>query len=438
MNTRTLLSIGTAMLVVGGTALGSAGFGGAAAEAGTRSSADLAQRAAKAVAKRDPAAVAMAEEAVAAAPGDAETRVLLGRAYLQAGRFASARDAFSDVLRLRPSDGRSALNLTLASIATGDWQGARTVLAAHRHEISATDYGLALALAGDPAGGAAILTQAARESGATAKTRQNLALTLALTGQWGLAKAVAAADMSPADVDKRIAEWAQFAQPTAASDQVASLLGVRAVFDRGQPVALALATPAVPAVPAAAPAPVMVAAAEPVVAPAPTPVPVVETAPVAPAVVPVVASPAMVAAVTFGPRREVVQPLPAPLIRADGPAKVSLAAFVKARAAQPVAKAASGEWHVQLGAFANAGGARNAWGRISHRFASVGGHVPQGASYKAGSDALYRLSVGGFDHGGADRLCRSVRAGGGTCFVRRAAGDQVAQWARGGVQVASR
>jgi len=380
MNTRTLLSIGTAMLVVGGTALGSAGFGGAAAEAGTRSSADLAQRAAKAVAKRDPAAVAMAEEAVAAAPGDAETRVLLGRAYLQAGRFASARDAFSDVLRLRPSDGRSALNLTLASIATGDWQGARTVLAAHRHEISATDYGLALALAGDPAGGAAILTQAARESGATAKTRQNLALTLALTGQWGLAKAVAAADMSPADVDKRIAEWAQFAQPTAASDQVASLLGVRAVFDRGQPVALALATPAVPAVPAAAPAPVMVAAAEPVVAPAPTPVPVVETAPVAPAVVPVVASPAMVAAVTFGPRREVVQPLPAPLIRADGPAKVSLAAFVKARAAQPVAKAAAGEWHVQLGAFANAGGARNAWGRISHRFASVGGHVPQGAS----------------------------------------------------------
>jgi len=438
MNTRTLLSIGTAMLVVGGTALGSAGFGGAAAEAGTRSSADLAQRAAKAVAKRDPAAVAMAEEAVAAAPGDAETRVLLGRAYLQAGRFASARDAFSDVLRLRPSDGRSALNLTLASIATGDWQGARTVLAAHRHEISATDYGLALALAGDPAGGAAILTQAARESGATAKTRQNLALTLALTGQWGLAKAVAAADMSPADVDKRIAEWAQFAQPTAASDQVASLLGVRAVFDRGQPVALALATPAVPAVPAAAPAPVMVAAAEPVVAPAPTPVAVAETAPVAPAVVPVVASPAMVAAVTFGPRREVVQPLPAPLIRADGPAKVSLAAFVKARAAQPVAKAAAGEWHVQLGAFANAGGARNAWGRISHRFASVGGHVPQGASYKAGSDALYRLSVGGFDHGGADRLCRSVRAGGGTCFVRRAAGDQVAQWARGGVQVASR
>ena len=435
MNTRTLLSIGTAMLVVGGTVLGSAGFGGAAAEAGTRSSADLAQRAAKAVAKRDPAAVAMAEEAVAAAPGDAETRVLLGRAYLQAGRFASARDAFSDVLRLRPSDGRSALNLTLASIATGDWQGARTVLAAHRHEISATDYGLALALAGDPAGGAAILTQAARESGATAKTRQNLALTLALTGQWGLAKAVAAADMSPADVDKRIAEWAQFAQPTAASDQVASLLGVRAVFDRGQPVALALATQAVPV---AAPAPVMVAAAEPVVAPAPTPVAVVETASVAPAVVPVVASPAMVAAVTFGPRREVVQPLPAPLIRADGPAKVSLAAFVKARAAQPVAKAASGEWHVQLGAFANAGGARNAWGRISHRFASVGDHVPQGASYKAGSDALYRLSVGGFDHGGADRLCRSVRAGGGTCFVRRAAGDQVAQWARGGVQVASR
>lgn len=429
MNTRTLLSIGTAVLIVGGTAIGYAATGGAAAEAGTRSSAELAKRAAKAVAKHDPAAVAMAEEAVAAAPGDAEARALLGRAYLQAGRFASARDAFSDVLRLRPGDGRSALNLSLASIATGDWQGARNVLAAHRNDISATDYGLALALAGDPATAAGILTQAAREPGASAKTRQNLALTLALTGQWGLAKAVAAADMSPADVDRRMAEWAQFAQPTAASDQVASLLGVRAVLDRGQPVALALATPAVPV---ATPAPVMTAAAEPVVVvPEPVVAAAVEAAPVV--------APTTVAAVVFGPRREVVQALPTPLIRAEGPTKVSLAAFVRARAAQPVAKAAGGEWHVQLGAFSNAGKAKSAWGRISQRFASVGGHLPQGASYKTGSDALYRLSVGGFDHGGADRLCRSVRAGGGTCFVRRAAGDQVAQWARGGgVQVAAR
>lgn len=436
MNTRTLLSIGSAAMALGGVAIVAAAAVGTVAEAGTRSPADLAKRAARALARHDPTAVTLAEQAVAAAPGEAEYRAVLGRAYLQAGRFASARDAFVDTLRLRPTDGRSALNLVLATIATGDWQGARVVLAAHEADIPAADRGLALALAGDPAGGAAVLTQAAREPGATGKTRQNLALALALSGQWPLARAVAEADMSPGDVDRRLAEWAQFAQPVAASDQVAALLGVRAVPDRGQPVALALATPLLS--PASAPSqPVLaVATAEPVAPPA-TLAAAVETAPAMPGI----AAPGPSRApVTFGPRHEVVQALPTPLIRGTGPIKVALATAAPLRAApfrMAAPTTARGEWHVQLGAFDNAAVAHDAWGRISRRYAGIAGHRPQGASYRAGSASLYRLSVGGFDRTGADRLCRSVRASGGVCFVRRAAGDALAQWSRAGVRMAA-
>ena len=137
---------------------------------------------------------------------------------------------------------------------------------------------------------------------------------------------------------------------------------------------------------------------------------------------------------TFGPRREVVQALPTPMIRSGGPIKVAVAVPL-ARPA-PVTTARGG-WHVQLGAFENAAVAHDAWGRISRRYAGVGGHQPQGASYRSGGDALYRLSVGGFDRAGADRLCRSVRAKGGACFIRRSAGDALAQWSRGGTRLAS-
>ncbi|SFP49953.1 SPOR domain-containing protein [Sphingomonas rubra] len=395
MNNRLLLSIGSVALVLGGT------MAGAGAGARPPSAADLAKRTAKALARHDAAAVMLAEQAVAAAPGEADYRALLARAYLQAGRFASARDASGDALRLRPADGRSALNLVLATIATGDWQRARAVLAANEGQIGAADRGLALALAGDPAGGVAVLMQAAREPGASAKTRQNLALALALSGQWSLARAVAAADMSPAEVDRRIAEWAQFVQPSAASDQVAALLGVRAVADAGQPVAIALGTPGE--------APALAAV------PSATPIAAVETAPTI----------APVPRVTFGPRREVVQALPASTIRDD------------ARPVRTAGAIGSGDWYVQLGMFENAAVARDAWRRIGARHPAIGHHRPQGTSFRRGGAAFYLLSVGGFDWNGAWRLCRSVRVKGGDCFVRRPAGDMLAQWLRSGTGVAA-
>ena len=385
-----------------------------------------AERVVKALARHDAAgAVAAAEMAVQVAPTEAGYRLLLGQSYLQAGRFASAAQAFADTLTLDGSNGKAALNLALTQIAGGDWQAARRTLGAHTEVIPAADRGLAMALAGDTDGAVALLTEIARSPDATPKSRQNLALSYALAGQWRAARVVAAADMSPADVDARMEQWAAFAQPHAASDQVASLLGVKPVADRGQPTGLALNTPTAPvAVAQVDSVPVAVAVATPV-----------ETAPVA-------------TRIAFAAPHEVVQPLPATLIaRPAGPVRVAVAAPRTAPVAvsrpTPVAThaptPAKGQWYVQLGAYENPGIARDDWSRAQHRYAAFAGHTPQGATIKVGVASWYRLSVGGFARADADRACGAYRARGGHCFVRMGAGEQVAQWARAGApQVAIR
>ena len=365
----------------------------------------------KALTRHDGAtAVTAAEQAVAYAPRMAAYRMLLGQSYLQAGRFRSAGQAFADTLQLEPGNGKAALNLALTQIAAGDWQAARATLGAYGAIIPASDRGLALALAGDTAGAVTLLTDLARSAEATAKVRQNLALSYALGGRWQEARVVASADMSPADVDARMEQWAAFAQPVAASDQVASLLGVRPSADGGEPVALALNAPAPRAV--AAPAPVAVA----VVAPA---------------------------AVRFGPRQEIVQPLAPTLIaREAGPIKVAASTGFTGIAAKPPrvrAVAPRGGWYVQLGAFESATLAKGAWGRAQHRYASFAGRTPNGTTFRAGAATFYRLSVGGCARADADQACRQYRARGGQCFVRPGAGDQVASWVKGGAtQVAMR
>lgn len=378
-------------------------------------------KAAKALRAHDvAAAVAGAETAVGLAPTRADFRMILGQSYLQAGRFPSARQAFADALHLDRGNGRAALDLALTEIAAGDWQRARDTLAQHAETIPAGDRGLAMALAGDTAGGVAVLTEVAKSSAASVQVRQNLALAYALGGQWGVARMIVAADLSPADVDARLQQWAAFAQPKAASDQVASLLGVHPVADdAGQPAALALVAPvATPAV--------MVATALPVTPPAANAVEPVPAAPVA-AIAP--AKPQIV----FGARREVVQPLAAPVIRqaANGyrvkvqPTRVAAA---KAVTAKPVI--ASGTWFVQIGAFDSAGVAKDAWNRAQHRYAAFKGRQPNGATFRSGAATFFRLSVGGFSRAAADQACRQYRARGGVCFVRSTAGDQIAAWAK--------
>ena len=189
MNSRKMIKFGLSALVLGGvavTGVATQGFTNTAfatAGASAKKAASEAKDARKAIAKRKAGeAVQHAEAAVANDPANAEYRALLGQAYLLAGRFTSASQALADALTLNPQDGRVALNLALAKVAQGDWAGARTMLQAHAGTIPASDRGLAFALAGDPVTAVDILGPAVREATATAKTRQNFALSLALAG----------------------------------------------------------------------------------------------------------------------------------------------------------------------------------------------------------------------------------------------------------------
>ena len=397
-----------------------------------------------------------AEQAIALRGDVPAYRALLGQSYLASGRFLSAEAALKDALTLSPGDGRVALNLALAQIGAGNWASARQTLDANAEHIPASDRGLAVALAGDPTAAVDMLTTAARATNADAKTRQNLALAYALSGRWAEARAVAAVDLSPADLDGRIAEWAAFARPAAKADQVASILGVKPINDLGMPVELALTAkkdaPQLAKVEAPAPTP------QPVAAPAVT---VAEAAP-APAPVQVAAADTPkpgVGSIVFAPRREIVQPLPpealrAPVMVAAKPARqpvpVAVAAaaqpsrptgdakMVKASVAPKFAKAAKGDWYVQLGAFDSPAVAHDAWTRATRRFAGFKGQTAQGKAATVNAKNYYRLSVGGYDRAGAVALCRQYRSVGGTCFVRVGAGDQVASWGKKGEQIASR
>ena len=405
------------------------------AVAGERSNAQMAAaarddaaKASKALVKRDAAeAVRYAELAVAMQPQSASYRALLGQSYLLAGRFGSATTALNDSLALSPGDGKVALNLALSQVAEGDWQGARRTLDANSGSISISDRGLALALAGDPVAAVDMMLPVARQPGADAKLRQNLALSLALAGRWQDAKVVAGMDLSPTETDKRLQDWAAFAKPTGRADQVASLLGVSPANDPGQPVALALNAPA--------PVAVAAVAVTPVVAEAPAPVTVAAPAPVAD---PMVAPKPAVSGIVFGARAEIVQPLPARPAVGTAPAKSKN--FVKPMVATNTTPGASkvsvgsvvgkGNFFVQLGAYESAGVARDGWTRASRVYSGFAGKAPQGMPITVAGKTYYRLSVGGFDEAGARKMCTSYRAKGGRCFVRASAGDQAASWTK--------
>ena len=156
------------------------------------------------------------------------------------------------MLELDPSNVRAGLSIALHPDRAGPSAAAAI---ARLDELAgrapAADVGLAYALAGQRRPGVEILEAAARAPGATARTRQNLALAYAMAGDWRRARAVAAQDISPADLDARHGAMGGLRAPRRRLRPGSpALLGVTPVEDPGQPVRLALA----PA--EAAPAPV--------------------------------------------------------------------------------------------------------------------------------------------------------------------------------------
>ena len=418
----------------------SSGFGGRAnGEIG------LATRAMVALEAKDYAnAIQYAERAVEKTPDDAGFRTLLGNAYFGAGRFASAEAAYKDALAIYSVQPQTVLKLVLAQIAPGKNADALSYLEAAHEILDPVNYGLALALAGNPAEAALVLEAAARVPNATPQTRQNLALAYALTGDWTKARTVAAQDVPADQLDARMQQWMQLAKPTRVFDQVASLTGVTpAAVDPGQPVRLALVKgdtrlaqavpveePQQPAV-EVAPAPAMAAAVEQTVAELAAPpenpdrvaAPVMESAPVAVAMAEAAPPPPPPAPAVFEP--EYVTPKPLKLRKA--------AAQVQKLAARPaVLRSGNAGAVVQLGAYGSPQRVLAAWNATAKRYGSLRGYTPMSARFDSPKGTVYRLAVKGFATvGEANGLCASLRRSGGACFVRKFAGDAP-------VQIASR
>jgi len=468
MNTLPMVKVAATALILGTTMVGCSMDGFAQRPSAASSSraqqmaASAAAAATKAMAKKQALkAVTLAEVAVTNAPRDAGYRTLLGQAYLGAGRFQSAEQSFADALTLDPERERAALNLALAQVALGKREAALATLADYRDKLPATDYGLALALAGNTEEAVRVLEFATRAPDATAKTRQNLALAYAMAGKWANARVTAVQDLSPDEADARIAGWASFVKPAGSWDQVASLLGVKPAVDNGMPVALALATTSTTqmasqsaiSVPSDSPTEAMPAATDaapaadapafetttqprsdgaiavPTAEAAPAPRPAVEMAPVAVAVAP--SQPAVAPVET------------APTIKADPRPLKQAAAAPRMAAMRPAVAtrvASGGKFVVQLGAFASATGAERAWTRATGQL-DLAAYSPINGSFRRANANLVRLAVGGLaTRSDADQLCARIRNMGSPCFVRLQSGDTPARWAqkKSPVRVATR
>lgn len=407
------LVLGTTMV---GCSMGGASHVGRASDDRTAQAAEKsAQGARTALARKDLRAVDLAEAAVAAQPRDAGYRMLLGQAYLAAGRFNAAEQSFADTLTLDPERERAALNLALAQVALGKPGAAKATLADYRDKLGAADFGLALALAGDVEEAVRILEVTTRAPQADAKSRQNLALAYALQGKWAEAKVTAAQDLTPDQADARVAQWASFVKPETSYDQVASLLGVRPVLDAGQPTRLALAPAASPVQTAELVAPVE--ASEPVPPP-------ISDVPLEPAP----AYEAPVAAAAVAPQSALVRAEARPFKQAVTAPSRPAAAKPHFRQAALVRPVTDGRFVVQIGAFSNPVLAERAYGRLSGKL-DLASYGATNSAVKVGRASLVRVGIAGFGtRGDAAAMCARVKQSGQPCFVRVQAGDAPARW----------
>lgn len=366
------------------------------------------------------AAISFAELAVTADPQNADARFTLAKAYTAAGRYQSAAEAYGDLSAMNPADPNVRFRAALSSLAAGNRYTALSSLDALAAEPSlAADVGLALALSGETRKAISLLETSVRAGNSTPRLRQNLALAQALAGEWAAARTTASMDLAPDAVDARVAEWAAIASNTDSSWRTASVLGVEmAANDAGRPVALAWAQPR---------ADVVVAAVE---------APVVESAP-EPVVVAAVAEPAVVIAEAA----PIVRAEPVAIARAEVPVAAEPAQpIVKIRAVQPgfeapkpvsavkreiraLQKPTHGAWVVQLGSYAKPEFLNAGWKTLIRKNSALGEFEPIRSQIAVKGATYHRLAIGSFANvNEAVDLCRDLKAGGYSCFVRKGAG----------------
>lgn len=423
-------------------------------------------------------AIQHAEAAVEAEPHSAAYRAMLGQAYLDAGRFASAEASFQDAMSLGENNARTALSLALAQTAQAKYADASALLAQWEGEIAEADIGLALALAGNPERGIHIMSNAIRRGDNSAKMRQNLAYAYAVAGRWREARLMAQQDIPAGEVGHRLAEWAELVSAHSYERRIASLLNVpTGVHDAGQPVHLALANnptsdqlaaealaPSTPAVRADVELAAIDAAP---VAAAPA-----QLAPIQPvATQPAAAQPAAPLANRYTASVPAAEPLPAPKSSASAnfaaafaspvPAASSLSAvsqdtnrymqqavvqktpasaaavsqsrqsLAKRSAAPAPAKSApskaapassvDGTHLVQLGSFSSEAGAKRAWNIYLKRYPELANQEMVITQAIVRGKKYYRVSAGGYDQRAGNALCSHVKSSGGDGCITWAA-----------------
>lgn len=391
-------------------------------------------------------AIELAERAVQNTPNDAGFRALLGNCYFASGRFASAEAAYRDSLSLLPTQPNVVLKLALVQIGQGRGEEAMALLDSAQAMLDPSDYGLAVALAGNPAAAVEILNQAARMGVSDPRTRQNLALAYGLAGDWTMARTVAGQDVPPDQLDGRIQQWMAMATPGKSGEQLAALTGVHPVAgDPGQPQRLALkSTPQrnealakliAPQQPQPQPEvqvqPQQVAelpASPPVAMPEPMPLPAMSPPVVAEAarslIQPVTepAAPPVQAAVAELPTK-----FQAPAV--DTAKFVAISEKVR-RAAQQERRRGKSNAVVQLGAYSSPERVTTAWQLITKRYPGLREYTPMRARFAGPGGTVWRLSIKGFTSDGEARdRCELLQRRGGKCFVRTVAGDAPVQFA---------
>jgi D-alanyl-D-alanine carboxypeptidase len=445
MNKKIIVKLALTSIAVAAPVIGLSGVvaqGGTAAkdqEAQAKKAFGWAKKAEKLMAKgKSAAALDFAEMAVAAEMNNVDYRALLARVYMKEGRFHSAERTLMDVTELGQADARTVVSLALSRIGQGKVDSAIALVDANQSILPASDYGLALALAGDTKRGISVLVEAIRSNNASVRTRQNLALAYALDGRWRDSQVMALEDMPQHMVDRSIIEWAQFARPGAYTARIAGLLRVEQKEDPGQPVRLALnavagevnmAAAQVPQASEASVLPAMIASIDPnvelaAIGPAPVEAPPVE-------IIFRPSAPAMVAAAE------------APLIKApEGPAKRAQTAPVAAKpakmaqaapvAAKPVKLAladtaprkVAGTHLIQLGAFSSTANAQVAWSQFTRKFGVLQGFNSASSSVVVNGKQLVRLAAMGFGNAGsATAVCNQIKARGGDCVVKSVNGS---------------
>jgi cell division septation protein DedD len=85
---------------------------------------------------------------------------------------------------------------------------------------------------------------------------------------------------------------------------------------------------------------------------------------------------------------------------------------------------------VQLGSYGSADRVLAAWDKAARKYSALKSYAPMSARFTSPKGTFYRLSVRGFSgFSEANALCNSLKAKGGSCFVRNFAGDTPVQYA---------